>query len=94
MRLTKTNVRPPRSDLSAYVGRQLFALRKVTNNTMQAVAKGSGLSMAFISQVENGQSSPTVESLWKLAQYFGVEIGYFVNGYEDENSGGAAGGES
>lgn len=73
----------PRSKMAVHVGKQLHALRERDQVSMRAVADGTGLSNPFICQVENGQSIPTIETLWKLAQFFGVEIGYFVEGYSE-----------
>lgn len=74
--------KPSRGSMAVHVGRQLAALRERDQLTMHAVHERTGLSNAFICQVENGQSLPTVETLWKLAACFGVDLNYFVDGYQ------------
>jgi transcriptional regulator with XRE-family HTH domain len=81
---TNTTAKQPRSDIAAHVGCQLHKLRQLKQKTQREVADGAGLSTAFVCEIENGQSCPTVESLWKISKFFGVPIGFFVKGYEDD----------
>jgi len=71
------------SPLSVHVGGVLLSLRQKHQVTMRQVADGAGLSNAFVCQLENGQSSPTVDTLWKLATFFKVNPGVFFTGYEE-----------
>jgi len=73
-----------RSPLTVHVGRQLWKLRQRDQLTMRDVAEKTGLTNAFICQIENGQSAPTIETLWKLAQCFGVGVQWFVKGYKED----------
>lgn len=86
MRITWHGSKPrktQRSELAAHVGRRLAALRERDQVTMREVSEQTRLSNAFVCQIENGQSSPTIETLWKLAQYFGVGVEWFVEGYKE-----------
>lgn len=79
----KYNTKPKnvRSKLSVHVGIRLNKLRDKYHMTMRAVSDKTGLSCAFICQVENGQSLPTAETLYKLSKCFNVSVNYFFTGY-------------
>jgi len=47
--------------------------------TLSDVAKKSGLSISFISQVERSISSVTLTSLKKISEALGVNVSYFFN---------------
>lgn len=43
-----------------------------------ALAKKLGISQSTICNWLNGKKEPSIESLWKLADYFSVSIDYIV----------------
>lgn len=49
-----------------------------TNKTSYQVSKETGISQTAFSNWKAGRNSPGVESLKKLADYFGVSIEYFL----------------
>jgi transcriptional regulator with XRE-family HTH domain len=71
------------SPLAAHIGAKLLAARQAVGVTMRTVATGTGISNAFICQIENGQSVPSGETLWKLAKYFEVNVNYFFEEYKE-----------
>jgi len=56
------------------VGERLRALRRARGATLRTVAEGSGLSASFLSQVERGRSSASIESLRRVADALGVSM--------------------
>lgn len=68
--------------LALHIGKKLLALRKCHAVTLRTVAKGTGISNAFVCQVENGQCMPTAMTIWKLAKYFAVTPGFFFLGFK------------
>ena len=56
------------NDFGAQLGEKLRQRRKVVGKTLQQVAKETGLSVSFVSQVERGQSTPSLTSFYKLAK--------------------------
>jgi transcriptional regulator with XRE-family HTH domain len=56
------------------VGERLRALRRSRRATLRTVAERSGLSESFLSQVERGRSSASIESLRRVADAFGVSM--------------------
>lgn len=46
--------------------------------TAYRVAKDTGLSSVVFTDWKNGKSKPKVDKLKKIADYFGVEIEYFL----------------
>jgi quercetin dioxygenase-like cupin family protein/DNA-binding XRE family transcriptional regulator len=56
------------------IGRRLRSARQERGMTLQKVAKGSGLTAAFISQLERGDTSASLSSLVKIALALGIEV--------------------
>jgi transcriptional regulator with XRE-family HTH domain len=56
------------------VGERLRALRRSRRATLRTVAERSGLSESFLSQVERGRSSASIESLRRVADALGVSM--------------------
>lgn len=48
------------------------------NKTSYQVSKETGISQTAFSNWKSGRSEPGLESLKKLANYFGVSIEYFL----------------
>lgn len=49
--------------------------------TTYKVAKATGLPTSLFSEWKNGKSTPKIDKIKKIADYFGVSIEYF---YEDK----------
>ena len=56
------------------VGRNLLAIRKKMNLTLNVLSERSGVSRAMLSQIESEKVNPTVATVWKIARGLGVEI--------------------
>src|SRR5213080_4011375 len=56
------------------VGERLQALRRYRRCTLRVVAKRSGLSESFLSQVERGRASASIASLRRIADGLGVSM--------------------
>lgn len=54
-------------------------LLKEKKLTAYRVAKDTGISQVVFTDWKNGKSSPKVDKLKTLADYFGVTIEYFIN---------------
>lgn len=59
------------------IGEQIRRLRSDRGLSVRALAAQTGLSPSFISQLENGQVSPSLGSMQKLAETLGVTLGEF-----------------
>jgi transcriptional regulator with XRE-family HTH domain len=56
------------------VGRRLRYLREEQGHSLRSLSEQSGLSINAISQIERGENSPTVASLYRLAEALRVQI--------------------
>jgi transcriptional regulator with XRE-family HTH domain len=63
--------------VSINVGERLRDLREARNISMRALATRSGLSANALSMIERGKASPSVSTLYKLADALGVSITSF-----------------
>jgi transcriptional regulator with XRE-family HTH domain len=59
------------------IGEHIRRLRLKRHVSMRAFAAQTGFSPSFISQLENGQVSPSLGSLQKIAEALGVTLGEF-----------------
>ena len=53
-------------DVLSRMALRLKDARKAKNLSLDAVAKLSGVSRSMVSQIERGESSPTVSTLWTV----------------------------
>jgi transcriptional regulator with XRE-family HTH domain len=65
---------PPRApdDLVSVLGPNLRRLRVKRGLSLERLARASGVSRAMLSQIELGQSAPTINVLWKVARAMNV----------------------
>ena len=60
------------------MGPSIRRLRKSCGLSLQQVAEQTGMSAAYLSQVENDQANPTLSSLRKIAQALGTSLFYLM----------------
>jgi transcriptional regulator with XRE-family HTH domain len=66
-----------RDAISVDVGARLKELREARNISMRSLATKSGLSANALSMIERGKTSPSVSTLYKLADALGISITSF-----------------
>lgn len=70
------------------IGKKLKTLRNKKGYTLKELSDLSGLSVSFISDVENGRRNPSIENLQKLCVSLSVKINYFFedidNNYDNK----------
>jgi len=66
------------------VGAAIRERRKVLELTLEEIAKRTGLSLGYLSQVELGRTSPSIETLYKLSLTLGVRIADFFQSLQTE----------
>jgi len=62
----------PPGDLNEILGPNLRRLRVKRGLSLERLARASGVSRAMLSQIELGQSAPTINVLWKVARAMNV----------------------
>jgi len=62
------------NDQTDSVGTKLKELRKSKKITLNELAKKTGLSVAYLSNIERSQTSPTINNLFKISSALQVEI--------------------
>ncbi len=67
------------------IGKKIKACRERLGLSMTELAKRTGLTVSAISQFENSERMPSIDSLRKLADKFGVTTDYLL-GREEEIS--------
>lgn len=65
--------------LDQYLAKALKALRQQKGWSLDRTAKETGVSKAMLGQIERGESSPTIATLWKIAGGFHTQISTFLN---------------
>jgi transcriptional regulator with XRE-family HTH domain len=69
--------------VSVNIGERLRALREERNISMRTLAARSGLSANALSMIERGKASPSVSTLYKLADALGISITTFFASQSD-----------
>ncbi|MEG0010426.1 MAG: XRE family transcriptional regulator [Aeromonas sp.] len=71
-------------EMSLHLAARLKALRAELGWSLDAAARETGVSKAMLGQIERGESSPTVATLWKIATGFRVSFSSFIEPTPDE----------
>ncbi len=66
------------AELAPAVGDNLKRLRQAANLSLEKLANLSGVSRAMLSQVELGQSTPTIGVVWKIARALNVPFSALI----------------
>ncbi len=72
--------------LQMAIGRQVRKFRMAKNLTVSDLSKASGVSVAMVSKIENGQTSPSLSTLQRIAQGLGVSITSLFNQFEEHRN--------
>lgn len=79
---------PPREpqpkELEAWIGAQVREMRTALGMTMSELAKSASLSVGMLSKIENGQTSPSLNTLQNLAQALNIPLASFFTKYDDK----------
>ena len=67
------------SDLTPTVGRNLKRFRSERGLSLEALSRVSGVSRAMLGQVELGQSTPTINVVWKIARALDVPFSALIS---------------
>jgi transcriptional regulator with XRE-family HTH domain len=70
------------SDLTPIVGGNLRRLRMKRGLSLERLSRASGVSRAMLGQIELGQSTPTINVLWKIARALGVPFSGLITNRE------------
>lgn len=70
----------PRPEIVEHLAEALRSARKARGLSLDAVARLSGVSRSMVSQIERGESSPTVATLWNLTQALQVDFAGLLAG--------------
>jgi transcriptional regulator with XRE-family HTH domain len=71
------------SSLPTTLGRRVADCRERLGWTQRILAKNAGLSVTFVSEVENDRRSPGTDALRSLADALGASLDYLVKGVTD-----------
>jgi len=79
------SISPPTSqeDIQVNVGERVKRVREERELTLQDISQRTGLDVAFLEQVENGNVAPPLGIVIKLAKALDLKMGYFISGEED-----------
>ena len=75
---TPTSDPPSAPDLTPIVGANLRRLRVKRGLSLERMAKASGVSRAMLGQIELGQSTPTINVVWKIARALDVSFSSLI----------------
>jgi transcriptional regulator with XRE-family HTH domain len=67
-----------------HISLTLKALRREHGWSLDKAAAETGVSKAMLGQIERGESSPTISTLWKIASGFGASFSSFIEDIESD----------
>ena len=67
-------------EITTRLSKRLKEARKSRGLSLEALAGLSGVSKSMLSQIERGESSPTVASLWNLTKALNVDFSGLLDG--------------
>lgn len=76
----------PLTSRQVEIGERLRSLRTEQGISVRTLASRAGFSPSFISQIENGQVSPSIASLERIAEVLGIALGGFFDAEPGERS--------
>jgi transcriptional regulator with XRE-family HTH domain len=76
----------PSSQLQPTIGRRIVACREARGWTQKRLAEEAGISVPFLSDVENDKRAIGSEALLRLADALGASTDYLLKGVEHESS--------
>lgn len=65
-------------DLKSMIIEKLKTVRNNRRLSLEQVAELTGISKAMLSQIERGQSMPTITTLWKISTGYKIPLTYFL----------------
>ncbi len=71
-------------DILARLPARLKEVRREQGLSLDAVARLSGVSRSMVSQIERGESSPTIATLWNLTQALKVDFAGLLDASPDD----------
>jgi len=77
-RVSAVDVEETIADLTPIVGANLRRLRVKRGLSLERMAKASGVSRAMLGQIELGQSTPTINVVWKIARALDVSFSTLI----------------
>lgn len=73
-------------DPSQYLAQALKTQRQARGWSLDRAARETGVSKAMLGQIERGESSPTIATLWKIATGFEIALSEFTNPPDSDTS--------
>ena len=70
--------------VSVKIGERLKEIRNTRQLTLDDVAELTGVSKPMLGQIERGQSSPTINVLWKISTGLKIPLSFFCRQQEAE----------
>ncbi len=72
-------------NLTKKISGALKSIRKENGWSLDKASQKTGVSKAMLGQIERGESSPTISTLWKIAAGFDVSFSSFVDDLKSTN---------
>ncbi|WP_243410252.1 helix-turn-helix domain-containing protein [Pokkaliibacter plantistimulans] len=77
--MTNNQTADPALSVNINIGRYLKTLRQQLGWSLDRCSSETGVSKAMLGQIERGESSPTMVTLWKIAVGCGVSLSSFLD---------------
>lgn len=78
--LTRLQKNAEKQKFAKYIGKRLRAVREKTGISQEQLSEKAGYYRTYVGHIENGNHSPSVHTMWRLAKVMKVDLGDLLKG--------------
>lgn len=78
--LTRLQKNAEKQKFAKYIGKRLRAAREKTGISQEQLSERAGYYRTYVGHIENGNHSPSVHTMWRLAKVMKVDLGDLLKG--------------
>lgn len=78
--LTRLQKNAEKQKFAKYIGKRLRAVREKTGISQEQLSEKAGYYRTYVGHIENGNHSPSVHTMWRLAKVLKVDLGDLLKG--------------
>ena len=67
------------------IGERIKTQRKKLKITQEKMSEDIGITVPFISKIENGKANPTLDVMAEICDYLKLDIGFIISGAASDN---------
>jgi len=78
--ITRLQKTAEKQKFAKHVGKRLRVIREKTGLSQELLSEKAGYYRTYVGHIENGNHSPSVHTMWRLAKVMKVDLGDLLKG--------------